>query len=118
MNNLQIAIARIYTGLTWILGVMKDLFSGNLTKRWHKTKHARASIKNRGTNHVECNGTVGRISSYTEKHVTSEREDSYMTNPSLNICVPIATGESDMEFPEEEDDGTEISEDEVNKPVS
>ncbi|MCJ8745099.1 hypothetical protein PDJAM_G00126580 [Pangasius djambal] len=115
MNNLQIAIARIYAGLTWIQGVIKDLFNGNLAKRWHKNKQARATMKGHGTNHGECNGTVGRISSYAEKHATSQREDSYMTNLSLNICVPIAPGESDMEFPEEED-GTETSEDEVNKP--
>lgn len=51
--------------------------------------------------------------------MTLEQEDSYMTNPSLNICVPIAPGESDMEFPEEEEeDGTEISEDEITNPVS
>lgn len=118
MNNLQIAVARIYAGLTWILGVIKDLFSGNLAKRWQKHEQAQATIKGHGTNHVECNGILGRISSYAEKHVTSGREDSYMTNPSLKICVPIAPEESDMEFPEEEDDGTETSEDEGNKPVS
>ncbi|XP_053507140.1 sodium channel, voltage gated, type XII, alpha a [Ictalurus furcatus] len=116
MNNLQIAIARIYSGLSWILGVIKDFFNGNLATHWHTNKQAQATGKGHGTNHVECNGTVGRISSYAEKHVTSEREDSYMTNPSLNICVPIAPGESDMEFPEEEEDGTETSEDEVNNP--
>lgn len=117
MNNLQIAIARIYAGLVWIVGVIKDLFSGSLAKRWHKDKQERAA-KCHGTNHVDCNGTAGRISSYAEKHVTSEREDSYMTNPSLNICVPIAPGESDMEFPEEEEDDSETSEDELNKQVS
>lgn len=118
MNNLQIAIARIYAGLTWILGVIKDLFSGNLTTRWHKKNQAQATLKGHGTNHVKCNGTVGGISSYSEKHVTSEMEDTYMTNPSLNVCVPKAPGESDMQFPEEEEDGTEISEDEVTKLVS
>ncbi|KAF5889815.1 sodium channel protein type 4 subunit alpha, partial [Clarias magur] len=116
MNNLQIAIARIYAGLTWILGVIKDLFSGNLTKRWHKKNQGQATMKGHGNNHFECNGTVGRISSYSEKQVTSEMEDTYMTNPSLNICVPKAPGESDMQFPEEDEDGTEISEDEVTKP--
>uniref|UniRef100_A0A3P9D7N3 Sodium channel protein n=1 Tax=Maylandia zebra TaxID=106582 RepID=A0A3P9D7N3_9CICH len=29
----------------------------------------------------------------------------YMTNPNLTISVPIAPGESDVEFPEEEEDG-------------
>lgn len=118
MNNLQIAIARICTGLTWVLGAFKDLFNGTLAKRWHKNKQAQATMKDHGTNHIECNGTAGRVRGYEEKQVTSVKEDSYMTNPSLNICVPIAPGESDLEFPEEEDDGTEISEDEVNKSVS
>lgn len=118
MNNLQIAIARICTGLTWVLGAIKDLFSGTLAKHWHMNKQAQATMKDHGTNHIECNGTVRRISCYADKQATSEKEDSYMTNPSLNICVPIAPGESDMEFPEEEDDGTEISEDEVDKSVS
>lgn len=117
MNNLQIAIARIYAGLSWILGVIKDFFNGNLAKCWHNNKQAWAT-KGHDTIHVECNGTVGKTSSHAEKHVTSEKDDSYMTNPSLNICVPIAPGESDMEFPEEEEDGTETSGDEVNKPVS
>lgn len=119
MNNLQIAIARIYTSLTWIPGIIRKLFNSNLAKRWHKNKQARATIAGHDTNHVECNGTVRRISSCAEKHVTLEQEDSYMTNPSLNICVPIAPGESDIEFPEEEEeDGTEISEDEITNPVS
>ncbi len=41
-----------------------------------------------------------------------------MTNPNLTICVPIAPGESDVEFPEEEEDEeTESSEDEEHKSV-
>lgn len=39
-----------------------------------------------------------------EKYVVPE-DDSYMTNPNLTISVPIAPGESDIEFPEEEEDG-------------
>lgn len=118
MNNLQIAIARIYAGLTWVLGLIKDLFNGNLANCWHINKQTRVTMKCHGTNHVECNVTVGKISTYAEKFVNSEKEDSYMTNASLNICVPIAPEESDMEFSEEEESGTETSEDEVNKPVS
>uniref|UniRef100_A0A671WFL7 Sodium channel protein n=1 Tax=Sparus aurata TaxID=8175 RepID=A0A671WFL7_SPAAU len=37
------------------------------------------------------------------KYVVPE-EDSYMTNPNLTISVPIAPGESDVEFPEEEEE--------------
>ena len=38
-----------------------------------------------------------------EKYVAPE-DDSYMTNPNLTISVPIAPGESDVEFPEEEEE--------------
>uniref|UniRef100_A0A8C5H1C3 Sodium channel protein type 3 subunit alpha-like n=1 Tax=Gouania willdenowi TaxID=441366 RepID=A0A8C5H1C3_GOUWI len=51
---------------------------------------------------------------HVEKYVVSE-DDSYMTNPSLTISVPIAPGESDVEFPEEDEDdeaGEEHSEEE------
>lgn len=43
---------------------------------------------------------------HVEKYVVPE-DDSYMTNPNLTISVPIAPGESDVEFPEEEEDGEE-----------
>ncbi len=41
-----------------------------------------------------------------EKYVVPE-DDSYMTNPNLTISVPIAPGESDVEFPEEEEEEEE-----------
>ncbi|TSP09134.1 Sodium channel protein type 1 subunit alpha [Bagarius yarrelli] len=103
MNNLQIAITRLYLGLVLIFGAIKNLFNGNLKQDQAAQPH--------GTNQVECNGTAGKISSYAEKPIALERKDSFMSNHSL--CVPIATGESDMEFPEEEDE-TGTSEEEVN----
>lgn len=110
MNNLQIAIARIHFGFSWLLNGIKDLFSGNLTRHRRKSKEAQATL-----NHTECNGGLGSF----EKYVFPESEDSYMTNPNLTICVPIAPGESDVEFPEEEDEeeDTESSEDEEEKLV-
>ncbi|KAK1790070.1 hypothetical protein P4O66_002381 [Electrophorus voltai] len=114
MNNLQIAIARIYARLTWLLAAIKDLFSGNVSTSWHKAKEAQAATKGHGTNHAECNGTVRRLGCYGETYVIPEGEDSFMTNSKLTICVPIAPGESDMEFPEEEED-LEITEDEESK---
>uniref|UniRef100_W5KY02 Sodium channel protein n=1 Tax=Astyanax mexicanus TaxID=7994 RepID=W5KY02_ASTMX len=118
MNNLQIAIARIHSGLTWLLAFIKDLCSGNLTKRNQKNKEGQGAKKCQNSNHAECNGVVGRIGRYGEKYIITEEEDSYMTNPNLTICVPIAPGESDVEFlEEEEEEDTETSEDEDNKPV-
>uniref|UniRef100_A0A8C5H2C7 Sodium channel protein type 3 subunit alpha-like n=1 Tax=Gouania willdenowi TaxID=441366 RepID=A0A8C5H2C7_GOUWI len=57
---------------------------------------------------------INRGLHWTQKYVVSE-DDSYMTNPSLTISVPIAPGESDVEFPEEDEDdeaGEEHSEEE------
>lgn len=50
-----------------------------------------------------CVALSGR---HMEKYVAPE-DDSYMTNPTLTISVPIAPGESDVEFPEEDEDGEE-----------
>ncbi|KAG1969032.1 sodium channel protein type 2 subunit alpha [Pimephales promelas] len=112
MNNLQIAIARIHYGFSWLLNAIKDLCNGNLAGHRQKAKEVPAPPKE---NHAECNGGLGR---YEEKCVCPEGQDSYMTNPNLTICVPIAPGESDVEFPEEEDDDedTVSSDDEAQKP--
>ncbi|XP_030630528.1 sodium channel, voltage gated, type XII, alpha a [Chanos chanos] len=117
MNNLQIAIARTHSGISWLLRAVVDLCTGNFKKRRKKAKEAYTSMKEHtGLNHVESNGTVGGVGLYGEKCIVHEGEDSYMTNPNLTICVPIAPGESDVEFPEEEEEeDTETSEDEDNK---
>ncbi|XP_016097423.1 sodium channel protein type 2 subunit alpha-like isoform X2 [Sinocyclocheilus grahami] len=113
MNNLQIAISRIHFGFTWLLDGIKDLFNGNLAGCRQKAKEKQVSLKE---NHTECNGGVGSLEQHGGKYITLEGEDSYITNPNLTICVPIAPGESDVEFLEEEDDEeTESSEDEEQK---
>ena len=118
MNNIQIAVARIHNGISWLKEFLIDLFNGNLGKRGLKAKEARASIKLQPVaNHMEGNGIVGVIGRYGEKYTVPE-EDSYMTNPNLTISVPIAPGESDVEFLEEEEEISESSEDEENKPVN
>ncbi|KAK7163705.1 hypothetical protein R3I93_007688 [Phoxinus phoxinus] len=115
MNNLQIAIARIHSGFSWLMNAIKDLCNGNLAGHREKPKEAPAPPKE---NHAECNGGLGSLGRYGEKNVIPEGQDSYMTNPNLTICVPIAPGESDVEFNEEEDDDedTVSSEDEEQKP--
>uniref|UniRef100_A0AAY4EW23 Sodium channel protein n=1 Tax=Denticeps clupeoides TaxID=299321 RepID=A0AAY4EW23_9TELE len=112
MNNLKIAIAHIHSGITWLITTITDLFSGNIKKR------KEASLNKHAANHVESNGTVGVITRFCDKYTVPEGEDSYMTNPNLTISVPIAPGESDVEFLEEEEEVSEESEDEENKPVS
>nr|XP_015209750.1 PREDICTED: sodium channel protein type 4 subunit alpha-like isoform X1 [Lepisosteus oculatus] len=114
MNNLQIAIARIQRGINWLKIAICDFFNGNFKKRRQKAKEAKAMTKlQRLGNHIEGNGTMGIIGRNGEKYVISDG-DSYMTNPNLTINVPIAPGESDVEFPEE-DERSECSEDEEVK---
>ncbi|XP_050954576.1 sodium channel, voltage gated, type V-like, alpha b isoform X1 [Labeo rohita] len=113
MNNLQIAIARIQRGMLWLRQALCDFFNGNFKRRRQKAKEAKAMLKlkrlSQQAHWAEGNGTAGVIE-------RSGEDDSYMTNPNLTISVPIAPGESDVEFPEEEeedeDDASESSEEE------
>lgn len=107
LNNIQIAIARITTGVSWL--VSSVTFNCRLKHQKQKNQEALQTVK-LVVNHVDCNG-----GSYGEKYVTPE-EDSYMTNPNLTVIVPIAPGESDVEFLEEEEN-SDTSDDEDNKEV-
>ncbi|XP_056290597.1 sodium channel protein type 4 subunit alpha-like isoform X1 [Pseudoliparis swirei] len=105
MNNLHIAIHRITRGLAWCRGQVLDFFNGNLKRRRQNRKEntAMMKLKRLSSIHTEVNGVIGR---HVEKYVVPE-DDSYMTNPNLTISVPIAPGESDLEFPEEEEEEEE-----------
>ncbi|KAM9323689.1 sodium channel protein type 2 subunit alpha-like [Pholidichthys leucotaenia] len=107
LNNIQIAIARIYSGVSWLVTSVIDLINGSLKRRKQKVNQTMKLVGN----HVESNGGV--FGYYGEKYIMPE-EDSYMTNPNLTVIVPIAPGESDVEFLEEEEN-SESSEDEENK---
>ncbi|XP_059183350.1 sodium channel protein type 4 subunit alpha-like [Centropristis striata] len=114
MNNLHIAIHRITRGLSWCRRQVVDFFNGNLKRRRQKRKEAKAmmKLKRLSTVHTEANGAV--IGRHVEKYVVPE-DDSYMTNPNLTISVPIAPGESDVEFPEEEEEEEEEGEEEQSE---
>uniref|UniRef100_A0A671NM64 Sodium channel protein n=1 Tax=Sinocyclocheilus anshuiensis TaxID=1608454 RepID=A0A671NM64_9TELE len=103
MNNLQIAIARIQRGMLWLRQALCDFFNGNFKRRRQKAKEAKAMLKlkrlSQQTHWAEGNGTA-----VIER---ASEDDSYMTNPNLTISVPIAPGESDLEFPEEEEEEEE-----------
>ncbi|XP_055359842.1 sodium channel protein type 4 subunit alpha B-like isoform X2 [Betta splendens] len=111
LNNIQVAIARIHSGFSWLGSIIASIFNRGFRGRKQKAKEGSQDIKLVG-NHVESNG--GIIGSYGEKYIVPE-EDSYMTNPNLTVIVPIAPGESDVEFLEEEEI-SESSDDEDNKP--
>uniref|UniRef100_A0A665XF63 Sodium channel protein n=1 Tax=Echeneis naucrates TaxID=173247 RepID=A0A665XF63_ECHNA len=111
LNNIQIAIARIHAGSSWIVMKVINLCNHRARHRKEKAKESSQAIK-LISNHVESNGGV--FGCYGEKYVIPD-EDSYMTNPNLTVVVPIAPGESDVEFLDEEEI-SESSEDEDNKP--
>ncbi|XP_054620888.1 sodium channel protein type 4 subunit alpha B-like isoform X4 [Dunckerocampus dactyliophorus] len=116
MNNLHIAIHRITRGLGWCRTQVVDFFNGNLKRRRQKRKEAKAmmKLKRLSSIHTEANGAI--IGRHVEKYVVSE-DDSYMTNPNLTISVPIAPGESDVEFPDEdeEEDDEEVGHDDQSE---
>ncbi|XP_068092027.1 sodium channel protein type 5 subunit alpha-like [Hyperolius riggenbachi] len=123
MNNLQIAFARIHRGIAFAKQTVIDFFRNLFTKpkKTGDTFITNLSRKNRNINNInlhnhinmsntgkekddfrEGSNTNGGISKNGEKYVVSESED-YMTNPRLSVCVPIALGESDVEYHEEDD---------------
>ncbi|TSK16081.1 Sodium channel protein type 2 subunit alpha [Bagarius yarrelli] len=110
LNNLQIAIGRIQRGILWLRRALCDFFNGNFKRRRQKAKEAKAMLKlkrlSQQAQRAEGNGTAGVIG----RDKCTSPDDSYMTNPSLTISVPIAPGESDVEFPDEEEDDDEASE--------
>ncbi|XP_072297150.1 sodium channel protein type 2 subunit alpha-like isoform X1 [Eucyclogobius newberryi] len=106
LNNIQLAIARIHSGVTWLFRSLPNLCNRGL--KGTKPKETCQGNKLVG-NHLDCNGGV--ISRFGGKYIITE-EDSYITNPNLTVVVPIAPGESDAEL--EEDDVTDSSDDEEN----
>nr|XP_033960242.1 sodium channel protein type 4 subunit alpha-like isoform X2 [Pseudochaenichthys georgianus] len=107
LNNIQIAIARIESGFSWLTSCIFDLCRRSSKRREQKANEISKLVGN----HVESNG--GIFGRYGEKYI-APGEDSYMTNPNLTVIVPIAPGESDVEFLEEEEI-SESSEDENSK---
>ncbi|XP_040208697.1 sodium channel protein type 4 subunit alpha-like isoform X6 [Rana temporaria] len=122
MNNLQIAIARIQKGISFAKQTVIDFFRNLFTKpkKTGDTFITNLSRKNRNINNInlhnhinmsstgkekdyrEGNNTNGGIAKNGEKYVVSESDD-YMANPRLSVCVPIALGESDGEYHEEDE---------------
>lgn len=110
LNNIQIAIARITAGVSWLVSSVADVFDRRIKHRKQKNHEAHQAVR-LVVNHMDCNG-----GNYGEKYVIPE-EDSYMTNPNLTVIVPIAPGESDVELLEEEEENSDTSDDEDNKEV-
>ncbi|TNN82855.1 Sodium channel protein type 8 subunit alpha [Liparis tanakae] len=130
-NNLQISVKRIKTGIAWIKAKMRILMLKKpqlgdeqkpLDDMYHKklnciANHTGVDI-NRDLDYAKNgNGTTSGIGSSVGKYMIDEDHMSFIHNPNLTVCVPIAVGESDFENLNTEDFSSE-SENENSKEVS
>lgn len=133
-NNLQISVKRIKTGIAWIKVKMRILVASLLKKPQMEDEqkplddmydkklncianHSGVDI-NRDLDYAKNgNGTTSGIGSSVGKYMIDEDHMSFIHNPHLTVCVPIAVGESDFENLNTEDFSSE-SENENSKEVS
>lgn len=114
-NNLQIAVARIKKGISYVKQTLREFILTAFSKRPKIPKETRqAEDLNRKKENYMSNRTLAEMNKdrnfHTEKDKTSglgrnidryllEESDSqsFIHNPSLTVTVPIAPGESDLE---------------------
>ncbi|XP_056278663.1 sodium channel, voltage gated, type VIII, alpha subunit a isoform X8 [Pseudoliparis swirei] len=130
-NNLQISVKRIKIGIAWIKAKMRILMARLLKKPQMEDEqkhfddmydkklncianHTGVDI-NRDLDYAKNgNGTTSGIGSSVGKYMIDEEHMSFIHNPNLTVCVPIAVGESDFENLNTEDFSSE-SENENSK---
>uniref|UniRef100_A0A8C1VIF3 Sodium channel protein n=1 Tax=Cyprinus carpio TaxID=7962 RepID=A0A8C1VIF3_CYPCA len=123
MNNLQIAVIRIKKGIAWVKIKVRELV--NIILRRKVTDEAKPLDDmydrklNCITNHTGVdisrdldyqkngNGTTSGIGSSVGKYMIDDDHMSFIHNPNLTVCVPIAVGESDFENLNTEDFSSE-----------
>uniref|UniRef100_A0A3B3Y2F7 Sodium channel protein n=1 Tax=Poecilia mexicana TaxID=48701 RepID=A0A3B3Y2F7_9TELE len=91
-NNLQLAVARIKKGIAW--------FKVNILSNRTRVSLELDYPKN-------GNGTTSGIGSSVGKYMIDDDYMSFIHNPNLTVCVPIAVGESDFENLNTEDFSSE-----------
>uniref|UniRef100_A0A7N8XU21 Sodium channel protein n=1 Tax=Mastacembelus armatus TaxID=205130 RepID=A0A7N8XU21_9TELE len=118
-NNLQLAVARIKTGIAWFKANMRVFVATVLKKDEQKPLDEMYEKKlNCIANHTvdinreldyakNGNGTTSGIGSSVGKYMIDEDYMSFIHNPNLTVCVPIAVGESDFENLNTEDFSSE-----------
>uniref|UniRef100_A0A3B5MZX4 Sodium channel protein n=1 Tax=Xiphophorus couchianus TaxID=32473 RepID=A0A3B5MZX4_9TELE len=98
-NNLQLAVARIKIGIAWFKAnilLIKTLFTSN-------SKYTLICIQTTKRKPY-CNTTEASI---YRKYMIDDDYMSFIHNPNLTVCVPIAVGESDFENLNTEDFSSE-----------
>uniref|UniRef100_A0A3P9QGB2 Sodium channel protein n=1 Tax=Poecilia reticulata TaxID=8081 RepID=A0A3P9QGB2_POERE len=123
-NNLQISVMRIKKGIAWIKAKMRILVASLLrkppmedeqkpledmcdTKVNYIGNHTGIDIKRDLDYAKNGNGTTSGIGSSVGKYMIDEDHMSFIHNPNLTVCVPIAVGESDFENLNTEDFSSE-----------
>ncbi|XP_073324250.1 sodium channel, voltage gated, type VIII, alpha subunit b isoform X4 [Pagrus major] len=115
-NNLQLAMARIKTGIAWFKANMRVFVATVLKKKpldemYEKKLNCIANHTvdiNRELDYAKNgNGTTSGIGSSVGKYMIDEDYMSFIHNPNLTVCVPIAVGESDFENLNTEDFSSE-----------
>ncbi|XP_051961287.1 sodium channel, voltage gated, type VIII, alpha subunit a [Xyrauchen texanus] len=123
MNNLQISVIRIKKGIAWVKAKVRELV--NIILRRQVTDEAKPLDEmydrklNCIANHMGVdisrdldyqkngNGTTSGIGSSVGKYMIDDDHMSFIHNPNLTVCVPIAVGESDFENLNTEDFSSE-----------
>ncbi|XP_076012644.1 sodium channel, voltage gated, type VIII, alpha subunit b isoform X3 [Genypterus blacodes] len=123
-NNLQLAMARIKLGIAWFKVNMRILVAMVLKKQpiedeqkplddmYEKklnciANHTGVDINRELDYAKNGNGTTSGIGSSVGKYMIDEDYMSFIHNPNLTVCVPIAVGESDFENLNTEDFSSE-----------
>uniref|UniRef100_A0A3B3U5T8 Sodium channel protein n=1 Tax=Poecilia latipinna TaxID=48699 RepID=A0A3B3U5T8_9TELE len=123
-NNLQLAVARIKKGIAWFKVNMRILVATVLKKKPLDYEEKLNCIANHPAEinreldyPKNGNGTTSGIGSSVGKYMIDDDYMSFIHNPNLTVCVPIAVGESDFENLNTEDFSSE-SDVENSKDVS
>ncbi|KAA0713035.1 Sodium channel protein type 8 subunit alpha [Triplophysa tibetana] len=124
MNNLQISVIRIKTGIAWFKVHMRLLIAHILKKKPLEDEDKPLDdmfdkklniIGNHTGVDIKCdlnypkngNGTTSGIGSSVGKYMIDDEPMSFIHNPNLTVRVPIAVGESDFENLNTEDFSSE-----------
>ncbi|XP_058488337.1 sodium channel, voltage gated, type VIII, alpha subunit b isoform X3 [Solea solea] len=112
-NNLQLAVNRIKIGIAWFKANMRPIEDEQkpLDEMYEKKLNCIANHTvdiNRELDYAKNgNGTTSGIGSSVGKYMIDEDYMSFIHNPNLTVCVPIAVGESDFENLNTEDFSSE-----------
>ncbi|XP_051735531.1 sodium channel, voltage gated, type VIII, alpha subunit a isoform X3 [Ctenopharyngodon idella] len=123
MNNLQIAVIRIKKGIAWVKLKVREVVNIILGRKVTDEAKPLDDMYDRKLNCIanhtgvdisrdldyqkNGNGTTSGIGSSVGKYMIDDDHMSFIHNPNLTVCVPIAVGESDFENLNTEDFSSE-----------